>query len=86
MVGVPPLGQSLSSRQLLSPRAGQAALSLSFLVSQRLRGDRNHIALAEVWSHGVGTGRGGGKRLTPQVRERSGKVHSLAPRIPWMEM
>lgn len=63
MSGVPALGWIL-----FSPRAGQASLSLSCLVSQRLRGDRNHVAFTEVWSYGVGTGREGGKRA-PQGGE-----------------
>lgn len=82
MVGGHPPGWSLSSRQPLSPHAGRTSLGLSFLVSQRLRGDRNHIALAEVWSHGVGTGRGGGKRLTPSSEGTLGKGAESVSRNP----
>ena len=61
----------------------------SFLVSHWAEGRQNRagavaIALAEIWNHGVGTGRGGERRLKPQVKECPGKVHSPYLGIPWM--
>lgn len=85
MVGVPPLGQSLSSCQLLSPRAGQAALSLAFLVS-KAEGRRKPYCPRRGLESWGGDRQGRREETDPAGEERSGKVHSLAPRIPWIEM
>lgn len=82
------LSLSLPSPLLLFPHSGMAFLSLSFLVSHQAEGRQNQggalpIALVEVWSLGVGTGKEG-KRLKPQVKECSGKVHSPSLGIPWI--
>lgn len=89
--GMPLLDCSLSlpSPLLLFPHSGLALLSLSILVSHQAEGRQNQggalpIALVEVWSLGTGTGRGGKRRLKPQVKECSGKIHSPSLGIPWI--
>lgn len=70
MVGMPLLGFPIPALSFaaLFPQSGLAFLSLSLLVSHQAEGRQNQ--------GGVGSGRGGEKRLKLQVKERSGKGHT----------